>query len=140
METKDFCAMILILGLCALLVTSNHFKNLLGSYKGYGGCYHCGGTWDWTAEHVINYSEREGMFPLCVNCFRTLPLKKIKFYIEKHVRRSKDKNPEKVIAAAVKRACEDRIKDGPMLDQYDAEICSPYIPGGTFIRMNPDKE
>jgi hypothetical protein len=44
-------------------------RNALGKARGYSGCYRCGGTWDYTEDHITTYDESQGCFPLCETCW-----------------------------------------------------------------------
>ncbi len=72
-------------------------KNKQGYLSGYGNCQECGDTWNWKKIQNINYEDTSGMFPLCIECFKRLSLKKIE---------------EHRIALMVEWGyCENRIKD-----------------------------
>lgn len=65
-------------------------KNFIGRFKGYSGCSHCGGTWNWKENKTIPYREKissistadtySGMFPVCKECFERLSEDKILQY------------------------------------------------------------
>ena len=45
------------------------WKNWRGRAAGHGGCECCGDSWGWKEAHVTSYSETEGCFPLCEECW-----------------------------------------------------------------------
>lgn len=60
-------------------------KIAIGRALGFGGCYHCGMTWNHVEGKTIYYSEGGGMFPLCEECFDKLSPEEIDPYIEQVV-------------------------------------------------------
>jgi hypothetical protein len=48
-------------------------RNFLGRMKGCSGCGICGDTWNWKKEHVVEYAEGRGAFPVCEECWRKAP-------------------------------------------------------------------
>lgn len=58
-------------------------KNWIGRTKGYSGCYHCAGTWNWKRPYYIPYREGCEMFPLCKECFEKLDTKTTLDYCKK---------------------------------------------------------
>lgn len=58
-------------------------RNWIGRAKGYSGCYHCRGTWNWKKHHNIPYREGSSMFPLCRECFEKLDAKTIIDYCKR---------------------------------------------------------
>jgi len=82
-------------------------KTVMGKALGYGGCYHCGMTWNYAKGKSIRYSVRDGMFPLCEECFDRLSSEEIDPYIEKLVmvwlgsnEWGNKQSPQKVIESA----------------------------------------
>ncbi len=56
-------------------------RNAVGRKLGYGGCYRCGGTWDYTEVHMTYYSSVSGCFPLCESCWSELsPQERLPYY------------------------------------------------------------
>lgn len=53
-------------------------RNAKGRAKGYGGCYHCGDTWDWKDSHETliegdtAFGGISACFPLCEECWQKL--------------------------------------------------------------------
>ena len=60
---------------------------VMGGMLGYDGCMHCKMPWRYVAGEKIMYSSSEGMTPLCIRCFESLPVEKIDVYIKQLVRR-----------------------------------------------------
>lgn len=57
------------------------FRNAKGRAAGYGGCYRCGDTWDWTKSHDTPYTAASACFPLCERCWAALtPTERLPFY------------------------------------------------------------
>ena len=44
-------------------------RNALGRARGFGGCYRCGGTWDYTDHHSTWYEDGQACFSLCETCW-----------------------------------------------------------------------
>ncbi len=58
-----------------MIVLVSKARNAVGRAKGYGGCHRCGGTWDYTQEHITHYGdEGRGCFPLCEACWSELTI------------------------------------------------------------------
>lgn len=84
----------------------------IGKALGFGSCSSCGMPWRYVRWATINYSEKSGMFPICVTCFRLLTPAQIDFHIEELVNSwlsdnkkyglewGKKQAPEELIAAA----------------------------------------
>lgn len=48
---------------------------------GYSACHRCNMPWRFVKEHITNYSEERGMFPLCENCWKSLtPKERLPYY------------------------------------------------------------
>ncbi len=60
-------------------------KIVIGRVLSYSGCSHCGMTWNYVKGKNIQFSDNEGMFPLCEECFDKLPPEEIDPYIERLV-------------------------------------------------------
>lgn len=91
-------------------------KNRIGRMQSYG-CYRCGDRWNWKQEHTTYFTDSEGCFPLCEECWAELsPEDRLPFYArlvgkwlspetndypgaDKHIIQSADKWP--LIKAAV---------------------------------------
>ena len=57
-------------------------RTAIGRMKGYGGCAHCGGTWNFKKPFDIEDGERSGAFPICTDCARKLTPQQIMTYLE----------------------------------------------------------
>lgn len=58
-------------------------RNTVGRVSGYGSCHRCGDSWSWKPEHITDYSETNGCFPLCEECWSVLtPDERLPFYAE----------------------------------------------------------
>jgi len=65
-------------------------KNAIGKTKGYGGCNHCGGTWNWKrAYHSISYTKTSGYSGLCDECWAELSPEERILYFKKWLKRWK---------------------------------------------------
>ena len=43
-------------------------RNFLG--VGYSGCLICGDKWNWKKNHTVQYSQSQGAFPTCEECWQ----------------------------------------------------------------------
>jgi hypothetical protein len=59
------------------------FKNMIGSWKGFGSCLRCGDSWWWKKEHVFEVTESHGIFPLCEECWQKIDSTEKAFWIKK---------------------------------------------------------
>lgn len=69
-------------------------KNWIGRLFSYGKCKLCRDTWNWKKSKTISYSDHEGLFALCEECF--------------------NEAPEDDIFWIYKRSLNDIIKDNPI--------------------------
>jgi len=67
--------------------------NTTGSLQGYGGCNHCGDTWNWKQGHSVMYSETSGAFPLCEECYQKLKPEIIWEYYIEHFKKRDSSRP-----------------------------------------------
>lgn len=58
-------------------------KHIAAASPGWGHCYRCLRTWNACKNHVTQYSELSGCFPLCEPCWKELtPAERLPFYLE----------------------------------------------------------
>ena len=60
-------------------------RNIIGRFRGFGGCLRCETTWDQVRGFTIPYSIHRGMFPLCELCFARCSTEDIDMYIDRLV-------------------------------------------------------
>ena len=62
--------------------TPRRLRNAIGRAQGFGSCYHCHDTWNYSKEHATYYDNGFACFALCQRCWQQMtPNQRMPYYM-----------------------------------------------------------